>query len=46
MGKDIYMIVIGSTAMKIHFPDFNRQPKDLDIAVEHEKVSTKKGIEY
>lgn len=40
------MIVIGSTAMKIHFPDFNRQPKDLDIAVEHEKVSTKKGIEY
>lgn len=25
------MIVIGSTAIKHHFPDFNREPKDLDL---------------
>jgi hypothetical protein len=40
------MIVIGSTAMKVHFPDFNRVPKDLDIAVETEIKSNNKGIEY
>lgn len=27
-------IIIGSTAMRFHFPDFNREPKDLDYAVQ------------
>jgi hypothetical protein len=27
------MIIIGSTAIKYHFPDFKREPKDLDIAI-------------
>ena len=28
------MLIIGSTAIKNYFPDFNRTPKDLDYAVE------------
>lgn len=27
------MVIIGSTAIKHHFPHFNRQPKDIDYAV-------------
>lgn len=41
------MITIGSTAIKHYFPDFPREPKDLDIAVRSvgrmEKIP---GIEY
>lgn len=39
------MILIGSTAIKHHFPDFPREPKDLDYAVPTTK-SNIKGIEY
>lgn len=42
-------VIIGSTAIKHHFPDFNRIPKDLDIAVlnEHEyKGKSNPGLEY
>jgi hypothetical protein len=28
-------VIIGSTAIKHHFPDFNRVPKDLDYAIEN-----------
>lgn len=41
------MILIGSTAIKAHYPDFHREPKDIDWAVmdssEHAKS---KGVEY
>lgn len=30
-------LIIGSTALKHHFPNFKRQPKDLDIAVSEER---------
>jgi hypothetical protein len=30
-------IIIGSTAMKHWFPDFKREPKDLDIAIDNSK---------
>lgn len=30
------MLIIGSTAIKHHFPDFNRIPKDIDYAVNKE----------
>ena len=40
-------LIIGSTAMRHHFPDFNRSPKDLDIAVEDSSSFTStKGVEY
>jgi len=25
------MIIIGSSAIKHHYPDFNREPKDIDV---------------
>ncbi len=41
------MLVIGSTAIKNYFPDFNRTPKDLDYAVEDStKFKNGDGIEY
>ena len=41
------MLVIGSTAIKNYFPDFNRTPKDLDYAVEDStKFKNGNGIEY
>lgn len=41
------MIIIGSTAIKHHFPDFSRTPSDLDYVVEHSGDYKKvKGIEY
>lgn len=44
MSKEL---IIGSTAIKHHFPDFNRTPKDLDIAVSDVKgYVNKRGIEY
>jgi len=40
-------LIIGSTALKYHFPDFNREPKDLDIAVpDSSKYKTSREIEY
>jgi len=33
------MVIIGSVALKHWFPDFNREPKDLDIAIEGETYS-------
>lgn len=32
-------VVIGSAAMRYHFKDFNRKPKDLDIAVPNEYIA-------
>ena len=41
------MIIIGSTALKHHFPDFNREPKDLDLIVEDSSIYPKsREIEY
>lgn len=41
------MIIIGSTAIKHWFPDFNREPKDLDIAYDLMLPTIKKeGAEY
>lgn len=41
------LCIIGSTALKYHFPDFNREPKDIDYAVKCVKgISNKKGVEY
>ena len=39
------MLLIGSSAIKHHFPDFQRQPKDLDYVVDYEKPNVS-GIEY
>ncbi len=39
------MTIIGSVAIRHHFPDFPREPKDLDYAVDKPK-SNPKGIEY
>lgn len=39
-------ILIGSTAIKHWFPDFPREPKDIDYAVNVETKSGEKGIEY
>ena len=30
-------LVIGSTAIRHYFPDFNRNPKDIDVAVLKDK---------
>lgn len=40
------MILIGSTAIKYYFPDFNRVPKDLDIATQVKMVNNIPNIEY
>jgi len=39
-------IIIGSTAIKHWFPDFNREPKDLDYAYDGDKVISTREIEY
>jgi len=40
-------IIIGSTAIKHWYPDFNREPKDLDYAVDCPQArSEEKGMEY
>lgn len=40
-------ILIGSKAIKYHYPDFKREPKDTDYAVAtKEKRPYKKGVEY
>lgn len=40
-------IIIGSTAMKHHFSDFHREPKDLDYAVlDASKFKSSKEVEY
>jgi len=40
------MIKIGSSRIKELFPDFSREPKDLDYAVGFDIKSNEKGIEY
>lgn len=42
---DNRQIIIGSTAMKHWFVDFNREPKDLDIVVSSSRTN-EPGIEY
>ena len=39
------MILIGSSAIKHHFPDFPRNPKDIDYAVDTQ-MNNIKGTEY
>ena len=40
-------MIIGSTALKYHFPDLNREPHDLDIIVENSKnYKRESGVEY
>ena len=40
-------IIIGSTAIKHYFPDFPREPKDLDYAIESgEKFTKEKDVEF
>lgn len=38
-------VIIGSTALSKHYPDFKRKPSDLDIVVETKKEN-KNGVEY
>jgi hypothetical protein len=40
------MILIGSKAIKQWFPEFPREPKDVDYAVNHRIQSSEKGVEY
>jgi hypothetical protein len=41
------MILIGSSAIKHLFPDFNREPKDIDYIVNIDsKLKSENGIEY
>lgn len=40
------MILIGSAAIKYHFPDFNREPKDIDYIVNVVPEIKKRGVEY
>ncbi len=41
------MLIIGSTALKHHFPDLKRTPNDLDYVVDDSsKYPKEKGIEY
>lgn len=41
------MIIIGSTALKHHFEDYLRKPKDLDIVVrDGSKYQKEEGVEY
>ena len=40
-------LIIGSTALKHHYPEFNREPKDLDIAVlDSSKYQSSREVEY
>ena len=39
-------IIIGSSALRFHFPDFPRDPKDLDFATDVDKKSNISDIEY
>lgn len=39
-------IIIGSTAIKHWYSDFNRMPKDIDYATDEEKIKGSYGIEY
>lgn len=39
------MLLVGSTAIKHHYPDFKRDPKDIDYLVP-EKMDTTKSVEY
>ncbi len=39
-------LIIGSRALKVYYTDFNREPKDLDYAVDIDVKSGEKDIEY
>ena len=39
------MLLIGSSAIKHHYPDFNRIPKDIDYAVPN-RMQGHRGLEY
>ena len=39
------MILVGSTAIKHHFPSFKREPKDIDYIVAV-PMPRQKGVEY
>lgn len=38
-------VLIGSTIIKKHYPDFPRNPKDIDYAVD-KYIKNENGIEY
>lgn len=40
------MILIGSAAIKEYYPDFPRNPKDVDYAVDKPNIKSSKEIEY
>jgi len=40
------MVIIGSTAIKYYFPDFTREPKDLDYAVVSDIKKRGQDVEY
>lgn len=40
------MLLIGSSAIKYHFPDFPRIPKDKDYAVNDKTLLNSREIEY
>lgn len=40
------MLVIGSTAIKNYFPDFPRNPKDLDYVIDNQDTKNSEGVEY
>ena len=40
------MLIIGSTAIKNFFPDFPRNPKDLDYVVDNEDNKNSDNTEY
>jgi len=40
------MVLIGSKAIKHHYPDFNRDPKDSDYAVTDNSLKSSREVEY
>ena len=40
------MLLAGSSAIKYHFPDFKRDPKDIDLIVNNKSLSSSKNTEY
>ena len=40
------MLIFGSTALKYWFPDFKREPKDLDYISQTKPRPGTKGVEY
>lgn len=47
LSKMVSKLIIGSTAIKHYFPDFPREPNDLDyVVVDRSKFKKEIGIEY